>query len=416
MPRNLIVLMDGTGNEIGDRQTNILRLYRCLQKDEPDQKTIYIPGVGTNDSPTQAGRIWQKIRAICGLAFGLGLEDDVMEAYRFLCINHRPQSKINDEERDEILIFGFSRGAYAARVLAGFIHNVGLMPAHQLHLAPQVFRAYRKITDASVDENHDKTYQRMREYDQVIDQELVPIRFLGIFDTVSSIVRFRRFIHNIKTTGSLLELGTHANVDSNSSVKMVRHAMAIDERRSMFRAQSWVPGPYKPHRFAKEEGQQDVKQVWFPGYHSDIGGSPSEDRAGIGKITLHWMLTEMEAAGIKLTFKKRAVNELVLGTNEDRRTMGGLPYSKPDPLAPIHTSLVPLSPPSLMFFWRFLEFFPKSLTRREWPKGRPGFIWYLPLSEPRKIPLDHPELKHSISESAQTRRKDDPKYDPPNLP
>ncbi|MEM6408585.1 MAG: DUF2235 domain-containing protein [Pseudomonadota bacterium] len=408
MPRNLIVLLDGTGNEVGDQQTNILRLYRCLLKDGPGQKTIYIPGVGTNDSPNQAGKWWQKVKSVCGLAFGLGLEDDVMQAYRFLCAHHKTASKTDEDKRDDILIFGFSRGAYAARVLAGFIHNVGLMPVHQLHLAPQVFRAYREITDAGEDADHDETYQRLREYAQVIDQDLVPIRFLGLFDTVSSMVRFRRFLNNIKKHASLLELGTHANVDSNTSVQMVRHALAIDERRSMFRAQTWVPTDYKPNRFAEPEGPQDVKQVWFPGYHSDIGGSPMEDRAGIGKITLKWMLDELAAAGVKLTFKRGAINRYVLGGIKDARTMGGLPYSTPDPLAPIHNSM--------RFPWTLLEIFPKSMTRREWPDGRPGFIWYLPLSEPRKIPLGEPDLKHSISDAAETRRKEMPKYNPPNLP
>jgi uncharacterized protein (DUF2235 family) len=408
MPRNLIVLMDGTGNEVGDRQTNVLRLYRCLLKDGPDQKTLYVPGVGTNDSATQTGQLWQKFRSVCGLAFGLGLEDDVMQAYQFLCTHYQAPSKTDPAKRDDILIFGFSRGAYAARVLAGFIHNVGLMPLHQLHLAPQVFRAYRAITDADDTADNNQTYQRLREYDQVIDQQYAPIRFLGLFDTVSSIVRFRRFLHNIRTTGSLLELGTHANVNANTSVQMVRHALAIDERRSMFRAQGWTPTEYKPNRFAPADGLQDVEQVWFPGYHSDIAGAALESRAGIGKITLKWMLDEMAKAGIEMTFKQGAINRYVMGGIEDARTMGGLPYAKPDPLAPIHNSL--------KFPWTLLEVFPKSITRREWPKGRPGFIWYFPLGEPRYVPHDKPELKHSISDAAKTRRTQMKAYDPPNLP
>ncbi|MCY4179122.1 MAG: DUF2235 domain-containing protein, partial [Litoreibacter sp.] len=118
MPRNLIVLMDGTGYVVGDQQTNFLRLYRCLLKVGPGQKTLYIPGVGTNDSPNQAGRWWQKVKSLCGLAFGLGLEDDVMQAYRFLCLNYKPPSKTDEENLYDILFFGFSSCDYAELVLA----------------------------------------------------------------------------------------------------------------------------------------------------------------------------------------------------------------------------------------------------------------------------------------------------------
>ena len=405
MARNLIICMDGTGNEVGDRQTNVLRIYRCLQKDVATQKAIYIPGVGTNDSPSLAGKLRQKISGLCGLAFGLGLEDDVMQGYRFLCENYRAGPKNKPEQADQIFLFGFSRGAYAARVLAGFVHNVGLVAPHQLHLAPKIFRAYRRVTDAQPDDNPDIVYQRLREYAQVVEEQLVPIRFLGLFDTVSSMVRFRRFVHNIKTNASLLELGTHTSVNRNTSVQMVRHALAIDERRSMFRAQPWEPSLYKANRFVRDEDAepQDVRQMWFPGYHSDIGGSPLEDRAGLGKLTLKWMLDDLAAAGVKLKFLQGALNRYVNGTHDTARTVAGLPYSKPDPMAPIHNSMI--------VPWHLLEVFPKSMKRREWPAGRPGFIWYLPFSEPRAIPTDH-----EISDAAVVRKATDNDYNPPNLP
>ncbi|WP_298291410.1 DUF2235 domain-containing protein [uncultured Litoreibacter sp.] len=396
MARKIIVCMDGTGNDVGDRQTNILRLYRCLVTDSDTQRAIYVPGVGTNDSQSLMGRNWQRFKGVLGLAFGLGLEDNVMNAYRKICLTH--------EDGDEILLFGFSRGAYAVRVLAGFINDFGLLGAHELHLAPQVFRAYRQITDADDDDPDSEVYQRLREYEEVLEVRHVPVRFLGLYDTVSSMIRFRRLWHNFRTTGSFLEFGTHSSVNRNPSVEMVRHALAIDERRSMFRAQPWSPVRYYGNRFKSGDGKpQDVKQMWFPGYHSDIGGSPLEHRAGIGKITLLWMLGELEKAGVPLEFVGERVDDYVHGADPEKRTPGGLRYSDPDPLAPIHNSMI--------WKWWIFEVIPKSLTRREWKPWRRGIIWYLPFVEPRLIPDDH-----LISDAATARKADpDTDYDPVNL-
>ena len=406
MPRKLIICIDGTGNQISDQQTNVLKLYRCLRVNSDTQKVLYVPGVGTNSSQSVIGKWTQKLKGLQGLAFGLGLEDDVLTAYRFLCAQY--------QEDDQILIFGFSRGAYGARVLAGFMNNFGLLPESQLHLAPRAFRAYRKITDADASDSVDKTYQNLREYEQVLHVRHVPIRFLGLFDTVSSIVRFRRMWHNLTNHGSLLEMGTHASVDENPSVEMVRHALAIDERRSMFRAQHWRPSAYYGNRFKRgDPKRQDVEQMWFPGYHSDVGGSPYEDRSGIGKISLLWMIDALTEAGVELDFVGRRVEKYLKGADETKRTPGGRRYAEPNPLAPIHDSMIPA--------WKIFEWLPKSRTRREPPRKDKGFIWYLPRHEPRNIPIEPyvtaegESYVHTISDAARTRR-DAGDYDPPNLP
>ncbi|QQA44584.1 T6SS phospholipase effector Tle1-like catalytic domain-containing protein [Pelagovum pacificum] len=419
MGRRIVICIDGTGNEVGPNETNILKLYKALEQ-SGDQLVHYVPGVGTFEgSRLSSNAAVRKTRAVLGLAFGWGLEDDVLDAYRFLCRNWQGST-------DRIYIFGFSRGAYAARMLAGFIHNFGLVERDYGRLLPKVFRAYRAVTDADCDAPANEVFRSLRRYVDVMrPHQGVPIRALGLFDTVSSIIRFRRPLHNLRHHGSLVEQGTHANVRTNCSVRIVRHACALDERRSLFRNLGWERTDYFGNRFrvASKRRQQYVEQRWFAGYHGDIGGSPPEDRSGVGKVTLLWMLDGIaadEAAAdaedaraignvpsrsepsTGLTFRRGARKRYLEG-DTTITTVDGLPYARPDPQGPIHGSL--------KLGWWPLEILPKSMTRREWPPGRPGFIWYFPLVEPRRVPPGH-IADPSIAE----RVRDDPDYDPPNLP
>jgi uncharacterized protein (DUF2235 family) len=435
MSRKIIICIDGTGNEIGDRESNVLKLYKALDKSKPDQQVAhYVMGVGTYDGPQFLGRTRQVIGGALGQAFGYGLEDDVLAAYRYLCRTYQNRETkqaldpgLSDDaaEGDHIYLMGFSRGAYAVRVLAGFIHNFGLVAPDRLHLVTPVFRAYRRVTDFERTAKDDKVFQSLREYERVLDPEPAPIRALLLFDTVSSMIRFRRPLTNLRRFGSLAEFGTHASVNANVSVRIVLHALSIHECRSLFRAQHWTPERdaetgeplYFGNNFraAKMKRRQYVTQRWFPGYHSDIGGSPREDQSGIGKITLLWMLDALKAAerqadaedtahrkasrraplpgprrvGVKL--KRGARKRYFEGAVETARTPGGHPYAKPDPHAEIHNSH---SHGALAPLWVLLQFFPKSLRRREagpvkWYRRGWLLLWYLPLFEPRHIPDDH---------------------------
>ncbi len=434
MSRKIIVCIDGTGNEIGDRESNILKLYKALDKSKPENQIArYVMGVGTYDGPQFLGRTRQVVSGLLGQAFGYGLEDDVLESYRYLCRTYQSREQkqaldpgLSDDaaEGDHIYLVGFSRGAYAARVLAGFIHNFGLVAPDNLHLITPVFRAYRRVTDFDSSEKDERVFQALREYERVLDPEPAPIRALLLFDTVSSMVRFRRPLYNLRHFSSFAEMGTHPSVNANVSVRIVLHALAIHECRSMFRAQSWVPERdeetkepiYFGNNFrnSKTKRRQYVTQRWFPGFHSDIGGSPREDESGIGKITLLWMLDALKAAERKadaedtalrkqahraplpgprrlgLSLKRGARARYFEGSVKDAQTPGGLPYAKPDANAPIHNSHTngPLAP-----LWILLQFFPKSLRRREsglvaWYRRGWLIFWYLPLFEPRRIPED----------------------------
>jgi len=107
--KNIVICCDGTGNEYGERKSNVVKLYQCLHNVPGRQVTYYHPGVGTMGDMralSEAGRAWTKFR---GLAFGYGLSENIVDAYRFLMQTF--------EEKDAIYIFGFSRGAYTARAL-----------------------------------------------------------------------------------------------------------------------------------------------------------------------------------------------------------------------------------------------------------------------------------------------------------
>src|SRR5690349_16760904 len=128
--RNIVILCDGTGNEINENISNVLKLYRCLRKTpktQPRQLVYYDPGVGTLSQPGTWNRWRQNFNLVLGLATGYGLDDNVLAAYEFL-VNHW-------QEGDRIYLFGFSRGAYTVRVLAGLIHKIGLIAPEQINLA-----------------------------------------------------------------------------------------------------------------------------------------------------------------------------------------------------------------------------------------------------------------------------------------
>lgn len=448
-PRKIVICIDGTGNEIGDRESNVLKLYKALKHDEDTQIAHYVLGVGTFDGTKLMGRARQAVNQLLGQAFGYGLEDDVLSAYRFLCHTYRSKSDkraadtgLSEDaaESDHIYITGFSRGAYAARILAGFVHNFGLVEPAKLHLIAPVFRAYRRVSDFERTASDDRVFQALREYEDVLKPTPAAIRALLLFDTVSSLIRFRRPWTNFKTYGSFAEFGTHASVNSNVSVRIVLHALAIHERRSLFRPQPWAPTAgdreagtpdgaplYFGNNFRRPAAKraQLIRQRWFSGFHSDVGGSPPEDESGLGKLALLWMIDALAEAEREadaednaarkssrrsplmkprkygLALKSGARKRYFEGEVPEARTPGGLPFAPPDASAPLHDShrdgmLAPI--------WNIMEFFPKSARRRE--AGAPAacrralWKWYLPLYEPRRIPDGH-EVDPSVTESSR---------------
>ncbi len=390
MSRKLIICLDGTGNEVEKNESNILRLYKCLKHDD-NQLVYYEPGVGTLSTRPFAQNMFAKTRLILGMAAGLGLHANVLHAYSFICENYH--------EGDKLYFFGYSRGAYTARVLAGFINDFGLVAPHELHLIGPVFRAYRKLHANGPNEQ----YAPLRISEQFFHVRHVPIRFLGLWDTVSSMIRLRL------KRGTFIEFGTHSSVDSNPSVKSVRHVLAIDETRRFFRHQMWHEGQeYHGTRFRTKSDPpaQDVKQVWFPGTHTDVAGSVPESEAGLAKQTMVWMRAELDGLGVdKLEFRDTFYDRYVLGTPDKVTRKMDLKISKPNPLAPLHSQM------KLRRFWPILEVFPRLVKRSNWPGQKGLFGYYIPLAQYRYI-----KENSTIHQSAMTRRKDEKsRYAPPNL-
>lgn len=390
MARKLVVLLDGTGNQIGANLSNVLKFYRCLEQDG-DQLVYYDPGVGTIGTPGWWSQLKLKFKEVIGLALGYGLDDNVLNAYSWLCRNWR--------EGDCIYLHGFSRGAYTARVVAGFIHMCGLLRPEQLNLAGYALVAYKSSADSG-DLEIGFNFRR------IAGSRRPRIRLVGVWDTVSTVIvpRPDRFY--------LPSLQTLPFTRTNPSVETFRHAIAMDERRRMFRLNHWkdaqgsVPDP--------ETNRVRTKQTWFAGVHSDVGGGYPEQESALSKYPLLWMIAQARdlPEGEALRFDARLVDWLARG----RRPPDGdpkYPYVAPDPRGELHRSLTGA--------WWLLEPLPKRARLKEWPSRRSILGFYIPWAEPRPIP-NRPwqgvpsDDAFAIHSSAVARIAEVKGYRPVNLP
>ncbi len=379
--RNIIICCDGTGNEISENISNVLKLYRCLRKTEktsPRQLVFYDPGVGTLERADPWHKLKQDFNAILGLATGYGLDDNVLAAYAFLVHTY--------QAGDQIYLFGFSRGAYTVRVLAGLIYKVGLITPEQVNLAgsgliaykqfssdeaPKLRASLKSLADVATAEDTlpQSAFDNAAQFARITSTRWPTIRFVGVWDTVASVIvpRADRFYWP-----SLEEL---AFTIVNPSVQTFRQAISIDERRCMFRLKKWDdPQTFKHNRFNDAHAEpQDILQVWFAGVHADIGGGYPEKQSGLSKYPLLWMIDEATKCGLHVN--QATVNQLAWGI---QRKGSPFSYVAPDVRGDLHTSLSGA--------WWLLEFLPKSAKYREWPERQVYFGWYIPDGEPRLIP------------------------------
>ncbi len=265
MSKNIVILIDGTGNEVAANETNVFRLAGMLPKNSPAQIFHYDPGVGTQGLPVTDVLSLRVLAQVAGLAVGFGLYTRVANAYRYLMRVWQPG--------DKIFLFGFSRGAYAVRVLAGLIDKIGILEDGQESLITYALKLYADPKNVAVSSR----------FKNVLGRNVDEIAFLGLWDTVKS-------VYEIELSPPRLSAVALPRTRDNGAVRMVRHALAIDERRRFYRTNKWIP--------ASKIGSTDVKQVWFAGVHSDIGGGYPE--AGLSKIPLAWMIREASSAGLAL--------------------------------------------------------------------------------------------------------------------
>ncbi|MCZ6506192.1 MAG: DUF2235 domain-containing protein [Actinobacteria bacterium] len=287
MPKNIVVLCDGTGNELkATGNTNVVRLADLLVKDDPSSQVMfYDPGVGTMGAQGALTPIGRRTTKVLGLAFGYGLKTNIAEGYQFIMDRYQPS--------DRIFLFGFSRGAYTARAIAGLINHVGLLPPGNTHLIPyimsnKVFWFRMKKDGKPFVEMSDDEWDRAQAFSDKLARPDFPrkkdrgITYTGIWDTVNA-------------TGSLRKRVLLPYTDILQVVEKARHAVAIDESRKNFAPSLFRFDDNDYHRRA--EGA--LHEVWFAGVHSDIGG----DRE-LSKITFQWVVEGAIEQGLHLDMER----------------------------------------------------------------------------------------------------------------
>jgi len=291
--KNIVICLDGTGNQFKEENSNVVKLFRVLKRDPRMQVAYYDPGVGTLADSSYKTPIAKKLNKGFGLAFGRGLTRNLEEAYSYLMEQY--------ETNDRIFLFGFSRGAYTTRALAGFIRSCGLLEKGCQNLIPYAMKLYKtEKVDFETLQKFKTTYGRT-----------CKIHFLGLWDSVS-------------TFGWIYDPVFLPYTTNNKSVQAVRHALAIDERRAFFRQLHWG---------LKHRDRQNIKEVWFAGVHSDVGGGYPENESGLAKIALKWMIEEACGKKFGLKIDEERYNRYVLGEDEDKE------YVEPDHSADAHKSL-----------------------------------------------------------------------------
>jgi uncharacterized protein (DUF2235 family) len=180
------------------------------------------------------------------------------------------------EPHDALFMFGFSRGAYTVRAVASLLHMYGLLPPGNEPLVPYAIR----MMNAANKQKSGGAFKLAQDFRATFRGIVCRPHFVGVWDTVNS----------VGWVEDPLKLPYSAN---NPDIAIGRHAASIDERRAFFRANLWQPDPP-----TADGGPKDLKQVWFPGVHCDIGGGYPEAQSGLSKFALEWILRGAASAGL----------------------------------------------------------------------------------------------------------------------
>jgi uncharacterized protein (DUF2235 family) len=276
---NLVISCDGTWNTADQQEggvsttTNVHRLHTAVAKLGPNnvpQDPYYHTGVGTEPG---------LINRVLGGGIGLGLDRNIQSAYSWLCRKYQPG--------DAIYLFGFSRGAYTVRSLGGLIARCGLLDLAGLseddgwkRIAAVFTNGYRERKETREDWAR-RGWKFLQSKPGVQD---IGIHFIGVWDTVGAL-GIPDHLGVLKLIEDPDKYKFHDTTLSDL-VAHARHAIAADEMRGSFQATLWT----------KVKPGHDVKQVWFPGVHSDVGGGYRE--TGLSDGALKWMIEEAAAQGL----------------------------------------------------------------------------------------------------------------------
>lgn len=285
--KNIVICSDGTGNtDIKGRGTNVFKLFEALDlnghRTNPwlrPQVALYDDGVGTET--------FRPVKVFTGMT-GYGLSRNVRQLYKELVRVYDPE--------DRIFLFGFSRGAFTVRTLAGLIATCGIVDAGQCRTADaleaavgRAYRAYRRryrtaLVKAVLGPPAPRAIERFKR--EHCRPEPLSIAFLGVWDTVDAVgLPF----HVSELVNLAIYRFKFPDRRLSPVVERACHALALDDERHAFHPLLWQHGQGDDAR---------IEQVWFAGAHSNVGGG--YPKQGMSLVALDWMLHEAEDAGLRV--------------------------------------------------------------------------------------------------------------------
>ena len=312
MSKRIVLCFDSAENQLGESNTNIAKLYRLLEQEKADEQIIfYDPGIGSKSfAQKHAGLFSRWLHTIKELHFGYGLQAHIEGGLRFLIEHYVPG--------DKVFLFGFARGAFTARSLAGILERTGLLKKELTHLIKAQTKIYNKCGYES--SNQPKGQIRAQKFKKNLAREC-PVHFIGVWDTVSALYGLASKRFHDCTLSEEIPYGYHA--------------LALNEDRVLFASEKWN---------FPDQVTENKKQVWFAGCHSDVGGKHPE--SGLGDITLQWMLDYARSPGGE---DNNAIGVLIKNdkdNKDDKKDDAGVLVKKdyesvynikPDPLAKLHS-------------------------------------------------------------------------------
>ena len=279
MPRNIVIFSDGTGQDGGsERNTNVYRLFNMTEQRTAHQVCFYDPGVGSTGL----------VSRLPGLAGGVGFGRNVRDCYTFIFDTY--------QSGDRLFLIGFSRGAATVRSLAAFIHMFGILPPSRRGLIGRAWRIYQ-IRDPE---------KRKKAADEFIRHHVTmwtKVHFLGCYDTVSALGLPFNWASRLLDRVPWMRHRFH-DFRLSPSVVHAYHALALDDRRTTFHPVLWdaleeeKKDPGGRQRGVYPLACETMRQVWFPGVHTDVGGG--YPKKGLSDITLVWLTRAAVAHGLRI--------------------------------------------------------------------------------------------------------------------
>ena len=290
--KNIVLCFDGTWNTAdAEFPTNVVKtaqLVLPMDGNEVDQVVFYDAGVGSMQVA-----FGSSVNNFLGGAFGVGLMENIEDAYRFLTFNYTPG--------DRIFIFGFSRGAYSARSFCGLIRTCGVLHKQHVGKVREAVTLYKHRDreagpDAAPCVKFRKDYSTAAFTGQGSDESPLHVEYMGLWDTVGAL----GIPSAIPFASRFNKKYAFHDVTLSRMVGSARHALAIDERRNTFRPSRWTNlNELNTARAALPgAGGPLYQQIWFPGDHASVGGGG--DVNGLWQASLVWVVEGARARGLAL--------------------------------------------------------------------------------------------------------------------